>query len=120
MSSPPIICDDRASSDQSHWFAKEVQTHDAALKSYLRNSFPAIRDIEDVTQESYLRMWKRCATDPIRSARAFLFKMAQRIALDTVRRQRRSPVDALPELSSLEVPDTAPPALLALNLQEKS
>jgi hypothetical protein len=44
------------------WFAEEVQPHDAQLKAYLRGAFPAVRDVEDVVQESYLRVWRARAT----------------------------------------------------------
>jgi RNA polymerase sigma factor (sigma-70 family) len=79
-------------SDQSQWFADEVHVHESQLKSFLRGSFPAVRDVDDVVQESYLRIWKARAAQPIDSARAFLFKIARHIALDFVRKQRNSPI----------------------------
>lgn len=95
MSPPPTSCNESASPEQTRWFVEEVHPHDAALKSYLRGSFPALRDIDDIAQESYVTIWRRRAADPIRSARAFLFNIARHIALDTLRRQRRSPcIDA--------------------------
>ena len=62
------------------------------LKAYLRGSFPSVRDVEDVAQESYLRVWKAYATRPIRSAKALFYTVARRVALNVVRSQRRSPV----------------------------
>jgi RNA polymerase sigma factor (sigma-70 family) len=50
---------------QESWFAEEVHTHDSQLKSYLRSSFPALRDVDDVVQESYLRIWRRQLVRPI-------------------------------------------------------
>jgi DNA-directed RNA polymerase specialized sigma24 family protein len=63
-------------SDNARWFAEEVLPHDRALRGYLRGSFPAVRDVEDVVQESYLRIWRTRAAQPIRSARGFLFRIA--------------------------------------------
>lgn len=119
MSPPPSPLNPSVSADESRWFAQEVHAHDAALKHYLRNSFPAIRDVEDIAQESYLRLWRQRAVDPIRSTRAFLFKIAQRVALDTVRRLRRSPVDADVRLGDLEIVDQAPAGRESLSRQER-
>jgi len=69
-----------------------VRPHEPSLRSYLRSSFPAVHDVDDVVQESYLRVWRTRATQPVRSARAFLFTVARRLALDLLRRDRNSPV----------------------------
>jgi RNA polymerase sigma-70 factor (ECF subfamily) len=89
--------------DHAQWFADEVQPHGSSLQAYLRGAFPAVRDPEDVVQESFLRLWKLGAVQPIRSAKAFLFKVARNLALDTVRRARISPITAVPDLAALPV-----------------
>jgi RNA polymerase sigma factor (sigma-70 family) len=95
--------------DQSRWFAEEVHVHDSVLRSYLRRSFPhAGGEVDDVVQESYLRVWKARATQPIASAKNFLFTVARRLAIDGLRRSRISPVVALPELDALPVMDGRP------------
>lgn len=76
----------------SRWFSEEVQPHEPALRGYLRGSFPAVRDMDDVVQESYLRVWRARVGQPIRSGRSFLFQVARRIAIDFVRRERVSPL----------------------------
>lgn len=96
--------------DQTRWFAEEVHRHDASLKAYLRGAFPAVRDVEDVVQESYLRMWKTRTATPIASARAFLFTVARRLALDWLRRERRSPISAVCEPGQLFALDQRPDA----------
>jgi RNA polymerase sigma factor (sigma-70 family) len=116
---PPSSLEQSASAEESRWFVQEVHAHDAALKHYLRSSFPALRDVEDVAQESYLRLWRQRAADPIRSARAFLFTIAQRVALDTVRRLRRSPVDAEVSLAEVEVADQVPAGNECLSRRER-
>ena len=83
--------------DQARWFASEVHLHDSQLKSYLRGSFPAVRDVQDVVQESYLRVWKRHGERPITSVKAFLFKIARNLALNALRRERISPCLAASE-----------------------
>ncbi len=101
------------------WFEKEVHAHDGQLKSWLRGNFPAVRDVDDVVQESYLRLWKARATQPVRSAKAFLFKIARHVAYDLLRRNKTSPVDPLGDLAILHVIDDRPNAAEALATQEK-
>ena len=107
MSNPAPMPEPAPDSDHGRWFEHEVQAHDAQLKSYLRGSFPTVRDVDDVVQESYLRVWKARAAHPIASAKAFLFTVARRLALDLVRSQRRSPIVAVTDLSRLFVLDDA-------------
>jgi RNA polymerase sigma-70 factor (ECF subfamily) len=78
--------------DPTRWFKQEVHPHDGQLKSWLRGQFPAIRDVDDVVQESYLRIWKAKMTQPIASAKAYLYTTARHLALNIIRRERRSPV----------------------------
>ena len=95
--------------DQTRWFTEEVHAHDSALRSYLRRSFPATHeDVEDVVQESYLRILKAHAAHPISSAKNFLFTVARRLAIDGLRRNKISPVIAIPDLAALSVMDSAP------------
>lgn len=103
----------------AQWFANEVRAHDAVVKAYLRNSFPAIRDVEDVAQESYLRAWKAHATRPITSAKAMFFTVARRLALNLLRRERRSPVIAAAEHEQAAAVDAAPDAALAASTAEE-
>lgn len=90
-------------SEQQRWFTEEVQPHETALRSYVRNAFPGIRDVDDVVQESYLRIWRSRATEPILCARAFLFTVARNVALKCVGRQRRSPEIVVGDLAALGI-----------------
>ena len=102
---------DSPQSENVRWFADEVQPHDAALKRYLRRSFPAVRDVEDIVQESYVRIWRRQLTRPIiqvtgtvtASVKGFLFQIARRLAVDTLRHDRASPFAARGEVTDLAV-----------------
>lgn len=89
--------------EEARWFIEEVHTHEASLKRYLRRAFPAVRDVDDLVQESYLRVWRRQLVRPITvvshtvtaSVKGFLFQVARRLAIDTLRRNRTSPIDSL-------------------------
>lgn len=115
-SSPP---ENVPSVDQSRWFIDEVHAHETSLRSYLRGSFPAVRDVDDVVQESYLRVWKARAAQPVRSAKAFLFRVARNVALDLVRRGRAEPLDPAGELAHLSIIDEGPSAVDELGAHER-
>lgn len=90
MDTPSTASEHTPSADQARWFANEVHPHESALKGYLRGSFPSVRDIDDVVQESYLRILKARAAHPLNSARAFLFSVARRLAIDVIRKNMRT------------------------------
>lgn len=101
--------------DDARWFAEEVQPHGDSLKRYLHRSFPTVRDVDDVVQESFLRVWRRQLARPISevtgsvtaSVKSFLFQVARRLAVDALRRNRASPIDAyaLTDFASSSVTD---------------
>lgn len=91
--------------DLSRWFSEEILPHDGQLKAYLRGSFPTVRDVDDVVQESYLRVWRSRAAGPICSARGFLFSVARRLAIDWTRRMIASPVEPVADLTRLAAAD---------------
>jgi len=90
--------------DKTRWFEEEVHVHDAKLKAYLRSSFPTI-DVEAVVQESYLRTWLAHAAKPLKSAKAFLFTVARREAINLAQRQKKSPVTTVRDLLAFDVID---------------
>ena len=98
---PPSVI----ASSLSQWFADEVQSHEPVLRSYLHGAFPKVRYVDDVVQESYLRVWRAHASDPLRSAKAFLFTVARRLALDWLRHEKRSPITVVGNPAELSVLD---------------
>ncbi len=118
MSIPPVTSESPPV-DHERWFAQEAAPHGSHLKAYLRGAFPTVRDVDDVVQESYLRLWRARATQPIRSVRAFLFSVARHLALDSIRHERASPIDAIGDLSRLRVLEERPDAADLASMQEK-
>lgn len=95
---------------QARWFADEVYAHDSQLRAFLRGSFPSIRDVDDLVQESYLRLWRRQLVAPLRSARMFLYKIARHLAIDSLRHGERSPIKDVADWTRLAVLDDKPDA----------
>jgi RNA polymerase sigma factor (sigma-70 family) len=101
------------------WFAHEVQPHDSSLKAYLRGAFPGVRDVDDVVQESYLRLWRARLARPIDSARSFLFQVARHVAIDVMRRRVTAATEGVRDLAALPVAEDRPDAATALCYREK-
>jgi len=91
--------------DHGRWFTENVHPHDSSLKAYVRNSFPHLRDVDDVVQESYLRLLKARASYPILSGKAFLFTVARNVALNLLQRQKISPILPVSDLATVTVID---------------
>lgn len=105
--------------DHARWFAEEVHVHDGQLRAYLRGTYPAVRDVDDVVQESYLRTWKARLAHPIASTKSFLFQVARNLAIDVLRRKQPRATDSSVDFDELCVPDDSADAAATLSLQEK-
>lgn len=88
--STPSVPEPSAVADETRWFTNEVHPHERHLRSYLHGAFPTVREVDDVVQESYLQLLRARAARPIDCARAFLFGIARRVAVDVIRREKRT------------------------------
>jgi len=95
-------------SETARWFAEEVQPHEALLRAYLRKKFPTLTDIDDVVQESYLKIVRAKINGQLRSARGFLFTAASNIALDIFRRRKTNLHESIVEDAPLHVLEDKP------------
>ncbi len=74
--------------EQARWFTKEVLPHESDLRAWLRRRFPDAFDVDDVVQESYVRVLNAHKTTTVACARAYLFATARNVALGIFRRPR--------------------------------
>jgi len=95
--------------EENRWFSEEVYVHEPSLRSYLRTQYPFAPDIDDVVQESFLRLWKVRMGQPVRYAKALLFKVARHLVIDTARRNKDSPIEYVTDLAALPVIDDGRP-----------
>lgn len=77
-----------AHADDARWFAEQVRPHEPALRAYLRKRFADVHDIDEIVQESYVRVLAARAKGGITSVRAYLFTTVRNAALSIVRRPR--------------------------------
>jgi RNA polymerase sigma factor (sigma-70 family) len=101
------------------WFHDEVYVHRTSLHDYVRRTFPSVSDVDDVVQESFLRLWKARARRPIDCAQAFLFRIARHVSLDLLRRRRSSPIDGTADFDEGHVITRQPTVADAASTQEK-
>jgi len=96
--------------DQAVWFAESVRPHEPALRAFLSRRFSSLPDHDDLVQETYARLLR--VSDPQRlvHARAFLFTTARNVAIDHVRRTRRTPVDPIDDTAEIALLEPAPGA----------
>jgi RNA polymerase sigma factor (sigma-70 family) len=73
-------------SDQARWFDEEIKPHEPALRAYLKSRFSDVHDVDDLVQESFLRVLEARKHGPIASAKAYLFATARNAALTILRR----------------------------------
>jgi len=110
MLPPPNDSSRAPTIEQARWFSEEVYSQDSQLRAFLRSSFPSLRDVDDLVQESYLRLWRRQLCAPLRSARAFLYKIARHLAIYTLRHRTSSPLIEVADWAELSVVDGTPDA----------
>lgn len=91
------------STDQTLWFTEEVQPHEGALRSYIRGRFPTISDLDDLVQETYMRVFRAKSAGQVREARPYLFVTARNIAIDLIRRNRSASRNGLVEIEQQPV-----------------
>ncbi len=95
---PPI-----SDTETQAWFATEVQPHEASLRAYLRQAFNSPVDVDDLMQETYLRVLRARARGPIASNKSFLFAVARNAVRDVLRRRAVSRTIPITENEPLAV-----------------
>jgi RNA polymerase sigma factor (sigma-70 family) len=87
----------------SRWFQRNVQPHEPMLRAWLRSRFSSENDIDDIVQESYVRLLRARDTGALNSPKAFLFAIARNLAMDRVRRRHILQAESFAENDALSV-----------------
>lgn len=92
-------CPTMPPSDSPHalWFATEVQPHEASLRAWLQSRLHNPHDVDDLIQETFVRVLALRERDPerVHATRSLLFMIARNLAVDQVRRRERRPTETL-------------------------
>ena len=101
----------RTVADERHeWFLNQIFRHRAALYRYLRKFTSGAEDIEDLVQETYVRVYALPDYQRIDSPRALLFRIAHNMAVERARRQKSQATDSVGDLERLTVYSSDAPA----------
>jgi RNA polymerase sigma factor (sigma-70 family) len=91
--------------EQAHWFDKCLRPHEPMLRAWLKGQFPTCYDIDDVIQESYVRVLKAHETTEVESPKAFLFATARNVVLMQLRHRQVERTDCLAEMDAVGILD---------------
>lgn len=91
----------------ARWFDEEVRPHESGLRAYLQG-IARSADIDDLVQESYVRLMRSKAKGQIRSPRGLLFTTARNLARDLFRRRTVAKNFPITESDALRVLDGTP------------
>jgi RNA polymerase sigma factor (sigma-70 family) len=101
-------CADKSSFESGHAKASPLSPVTVAfvecrnfLSKYLRGLLPAQQDIEDVTQEAYLRAWIAEQSETIEQPKAFLFRIAKNLALNKLSKKSRLITDYIGQAGAM-------------------
>ena len=105
--------------DQTVWFAESVQPHEPALRAFLSRRFSSLPDHDDLVQETYARLLRVSDPQRLGHVKAFLFTTARNVAIDHVRRTRRTPVDPLGDIAEFSLLESEPGAADVLDRAQR-
>lgn len=92
-------------SESHHWYRVHLQPHEAMLRAWLRGRFPSERDVDDIMQETIMRVLRAREAGEVRSPKAFLFVTARNLAVAAHRKSTVRPQIDLAESDVLDVQD---------------
>lgn len=96
-----------ADSEIARWFEDEVRPHEKALRAYLHGLVAAC-DVDDLVQETYLRIVRARDRGHVVSPRGLMFATARNVARDLFRRRAAAPTTLITENGAACVFDSAP------------
>ncbi len=76
----------RKETEQSQWFVDAVLPYEAGLRRWIHSRFSAIRDVDDLVQETFSRILKVRESGPIPNPQAFLFVVSRNLAINRLQR----------------------------------
>lgn len=94
----------------ARWFAEEVEPHEFRLRAWLAGRFPQIRDLDDVVQDTYVRLFRARRQGSLRSVQGFLFTAAKNAARDVFRREKAHVLERVEDVSQLPLVEDTPNA----------
>lgn len=92
-------------SDHEIWFRDQVLPHEPLVRAWLRSRYSEETEVDDLMQESLIRILRARERAPIDSPKAFLFATARNLAIQWARKRHRHATLSLADLDALGVLD---------------
>ena len=77
--------------------------HESAIKRFLSRFLPRLHDIEDVSQEAFLKAYAVERVRSIDEPKSYLFRVAKHIAISQLRKNARQPLSYIEDFDSLDI-----------------
>lgn len=90
--------------ETGRWFANEIVPHERVLRGYLRGYAREV-EIDDVLQETYIKVCRTHAREKVRCGRGLLFTTARNVMCDFIRRRAAAKTTNLDVIEWNGVPD---------------
>lgn len=87
------------------WFVSEVLIHEPALMSYVSRGWPNAGEVQDICQETFMRIYIAGMSSRPACARSFLLATARNLMTDRIRRARIVSIEAMGDLEELKLVD---------------
>ena len=85
------------------WFTREILAHEAALMRYLQRCWYRRDEIDDLRQDTYVRVYEAAGKARPAMPKSFMFTIARHLMTDRVRRARVVAIDAVGDIDALNV-----------------
>jgi RNA polymerase sigma-70 factor (ECF subfamily) len=84
------------------WFAEAILIHEGPLVRFLRRSWPSRDEVDDILQDTYVRVFESAAKALPQAPKSFLFTTARHLMIDRIRRRRVVSIEAVGGLGELD------------------
>lgn len=85
------------------WFVREILVHERALLKFLLRVWPDKAEVDDLCQETYVRVYESAARERPAQPRGLLFAAARHLMIDKIRRGRIVSIEVMGNIDSLNV-----------------
>jgi RNA polymerase sigma factor (sigma-70 family) len=89
--------------EKTRWLAEEVQPFEVPLRAYLSRVLPSRDDVDDLVQDTYVRILKAKEKGLIRHVKALLFAIARNAARDFLRTKDNANIVPITESAAFYV-----------------
>lgn len=92
-------------SEQAHWYAQHIEPHEPQIRHWLKSRYGSQCDVDDVIQDSLLKIFKAREKAELKSPKAFFFAVARNMAIDSLRKAKVGVTESLIDEEVLGIVD---------------